>query len=96
MFALVQDARCANLQGQWALPGGFVDENESLDHAAARELQEETSVNPSQVLLEQVSPTAAKGFLAFPSAAYKGSVSIWWSGQESTSLLIERQLQVDT
>lgn len=31
-----------------------MDENEPLDKAAARELQEETSVDPSQVSLQQV------------------------------------------
>ncbi|HEY8078118.1 MAG TPA: NUDIX domain-containing protein [Labilithrix sp.] len=39
-------------KGAWALPGGFVDENEPLDRAALRELQEETGV--SGVRLEQL------------------------------------------
>ncbi len=36
----------------WAIPGGFVRHNETLDHAAARELHEETGVH--DVYLEQL------------------------------------------
>lgn len=38
--------------GHWAIPGGFVRHNETLDHAAARELFEETGVRG--VYLEQL------------------------------------------
>jgi 8-oxo-dGTP diphosphatase len=39
-------------RGKWALPGGFVQMDEGLDAAAARELEEETGV--SKVYLEQL------------------------------------------
>jgi len=46
-------------RGQWALPGGFVRENEDLDAAAMRELEEEAGVKWSA--LEQVEAVGTPG-----------------------------------
>src|SRR5512134_1147458 len=39
-------------EGRWAIPGGFVNMNESLELAARRELEEETGVR--NIYLEQL------------------------------------------
>ena len=50
--ALLIKRALAPFQGEWALPGGFVDLDESLDEGARRELEEETGV--TGVYLEQL------------------------------------------
>ena len=50
--ALLVKRRISPFIGQVAIPGGFVREDENLDQAALRELQEETGV--SDVYLEQL------------------------------------------
>ncbi len=48
-------------QGEWALPGGFVDEMEPPEAAARRELAEETGVELSEGALRQVAAFGEPG-----------------------------------
>jgi 8-oxo-dGTP diphosphatase len=48
-------------QGQLALPGGFVREDEDVEHAAGRELREETALDSGSLHLEQLEVFGAPG-----------------------------------
>ncbi len=41
-------------EGMWAIPGGFINMDESLEDAARRELAEETGVDDPDIYLEQL------------------------------------------
>ena len=44
MMVLLIQRRYEPFQGKWALPGGFVDVEETLESAVNRELEEETGI----------------------------------------------------
>ncbi|MRR13449.1 NUDIX hydrolase [bacterium] len=59
--------------GMWALPGGFVDEGEAVEHAARRELAEETGI-------EWTGPLHQSGAYADPGRDPRGwTASVAWT-----------------
>jgi len=50
-FVLLIERKHPPYEGMWALPGGFLNMDETLEEAALRELQEETGI--TGVMLEQ-------------------------------------------
>lgn len=59
LVSLVVQRGEAPFKGRWALPGGFVHQDEDLDTAAGRELQEETALTRNEVHLEQLATFGA-------------------------------------
>ena len=48
-------------RGQWALPGGFMEMDETIEHCAVRELQEETGITADERQLRLVGVYSAPG-----------------------------------
>ena len=69
-------------KGMWALPGGFVDENEDLESAAHRELKEETSIEVAQL-------TQIKAFGRPGRDPRQHTVSIAFAGVAAENVLVK-------
>ena len=54
LYVLTIKRAASPYRGRWALPGGFVHEDEGLERAAQRELAEETGLDELPVHLEQL------------------------------------------
>ena len=67
----------ANHAGQWALPGGRLDEGESVEEAALRELREEVGLelSPGAVIGRLDDFVTRSGFVISPVLAWAGHVA---------------------
>jgi 8-oxo-dGTP diphosphatase len=61
LCALLVQRLYAPYRGRWALPGGFVQPDESLSAAAVRELREETGIRADHLHLEQLATYGEPG-----------------------------------
>jgi 8-oxo-dGTP pyrophosphatase MutT (NUDIX family) len=68
-------ARMSRHAGQWALPGGRIDEGETAEAAALREIQEELglTIDSSQVLGRLDDYSTRSGFVITPIVVWGGS-----------------------
>jgi 8-oxo-dGTP diphosphatase len=58
---LVVKKRYGGLKGKWSLPAGFVNENETVDEAAVREVFEETGIQTKVIGLAGIRSGVIKG-----------------------------------